>query len=201
MHHWVREVWQAHHKGVWGWRRHSWGGGRVRDTFVPTKRSSRFLVDPLLLLVTQRSLRLSSTGLYTFASPLVKILVISFAVHHVQNLLSVFPVSCSSCDLLLFCSQYEGYVLCSQKIGGVSFVLPGWNHLMCDKSREAGSTEWRSDGGNIPLQVELRKKGVCLCIGWTGRIWVLNQNPKVLLSSLGKYRRICTPRIWGRHFI
>lgn len=102
-----------------------WGGGRIRATSGPTKRSSRFLVDPLLLLVTQRSLRLSSTGLYTFASLLVKILIISFAVHRVQNLLLVFPVSCGSCDLLLFCSQYEGSVLCSQKIDGVSFVLPG----------------------------------------------------------------------------
>lgn len=87
----------------------------------------------------------------------MKIPVISFSVHPVQNLLSSLPVSHSSCDPLVFSGQYEGYVLGSRKIEGASCVLSGQNYLMCDKSREAGNVKCRSDDGNRPVQVELKK--------------------------------------------
>lgn len=79
-------------------------------------------MDPPLLLPAQSSCRLSSAELYSFASLLVKMPVISFAIHPVRNLL---PISHSSCDPLLFCGQYEAYAVGSWKIDGVSCVLPG----------------------------------------------------------------------------
>jgi len=80
--------------GVCRWRRCFQGGAGVRATFAPTRRSVRLLVDLPLLLVTQSSHRHSLTGLYTFTSLLVKILVILLLciLSKISSWLSLSPI-------------------------------------------------------------------------------------------------------------
>lgn len=142
-HHQGRKVWDIL-QGEGEWRRLSWGGGRVRATSAPTRRSNRLLVDPSLLLVTQTSHRL-----WHFFLPACK----NASYFHCSVFCPKSPLGSPYILWYLWPIALVKPVHVREPEDWWSFLCSSRiKYFTCDKSRGADSTKHKSGGENIPCK-------------------------------------------------